>query len=147
MTEEKSFQACMAFVLKWEGNYTNDPDDPGGETKYGIAKRFHPDLDIKNLTTSQALSIYEKEYWLPLGCDKLSPDLACAAMDSAVNLGVSRVKSWLEITSDWKELIELRKGFYGQEWIERPSSRKYFKGWMNRCDALKDYIGRTYNAT
>ena len=42
------FLKCLKFTLPWEtgndpdGGYTNDPDDPGGETRWGIAKASHP---------------------------------------------------------------------------------------------------------
>ena len=44
------FPLALQFALKWEGGdkYTNDPIDPGGETKYGISKRAYPDIDIKS---------------------------------------------------------------------------------------------------
>lgn len=58
------FEQAVALVLKHEGGYTPGlPDDPGGETNFGIAKKFHPDVDIKNLTVEQAKEIYEREYW------------------------------------------------------------------------------------
>ena len=45
-----TFDEIIEQVLEHEGGYVNDPDDPGGETKFGIAKKFNPDVDIKNLT-------------------------------------------------------------------------------------------------
>ena len=47
-------------VLKHEGGYVNDPTDLGGETNFGITKRFYPDVDIKNLTKEQAVEIYKR---------------------------------------------------------------------------------------
>ena len=44
------FDDIIKVVLHHEGGYVNDPQDPGGETNFGIAKRSHPDVDIKNLT-------------------------------------------------------------------------------------------------
>ena len=44
------FNDIIEVVLHHEGGYVNDPKDPGGETNFGIAKRSHPDVDIKNLT-------------------------------------------------------------------------------------------------
>ena len=44
------FDEIIEVVLHHEGGYVNDPDDPGGETNFGIAKRSHPDVDIANLT-------------------------------------------------------------------------------------------------
>lgn len=45
------------------GGYTNDPDDRGGETKWGISKRAHPHLNIKSLTYNNAVEIYRDQYW------------------------------------------------------------------------------------
>ena len=52
------FNDIIEVVLHHEGGYVNDPDDPGGETNFGIAKRSHPDVDIKNLTKDGAKEIY-----------------------------------------------------------------------------------------
>ena len=52
------FDWIIKFVLDAEGGYTNDPVDPGGETNYGIDKRSHPDVNIKELTIEEAKDIY-----------------------------------------------------------------------------------------
>jgi len=52
-------------IINIEGGYSNDPDDPGGETKYGISKRSYPNEDIKNLTVERAVEIYTRDYWNP----------------------------------------------------------------------------------
>ena len=46
----------------------HDSRDPGGETKFGISKRAHPDLDIANLTRDQAGAVYRRDYWDRLRC-------------------------------------------------------------------------------
>lgn len=70
-----------------EGPYVFDPDDPGGETKYGIAKRFHPNLDIKNLTIAQATEIYDKEYWDRYSVEELPEQIRLQYFDMVVNMG------------------------------------------------------------
>lgn len=60
-----NFEECIEYVLQFEGGYVNDPTDPGGETNFGICKRDHPNVDIKNLTKEQAIEIYRTEYWEP----------------------------------------------------------------------------------
>lgn len=52
-------------ILEIEGGYNNDPDDAGGETKYGISKRSYPNEDIKNLTPERAIEIYTRDFWNP----------------------------------------------------------------------------------
>jgi lysozyme family protein len=53
-----NFKCSIEFVFRREDGYVNDPQDPGGETRYGISKRFHPKVDIKALTKDQASGIY-----------------------------------------------------------------------------------------
>ena len=53
-TQLTTFNNIIEVVLKHEGGYVNDPNDLGGETNFGITKRFYPDVDIKNLTKEQA---------------------------------------------------------------------------------------------
>jgi lysozyme family protein len=89
MTE--AARRAILFTLRWEvgsapnGGYVNDPDDPGGETKYGISKRAHPDVDIKNLTEQEAVEIYYYAYWKPILADALPPLLALALFDWTVH--------------------------------------------------------------
>ena len=84
-----SFATAIDRVLGIEGGYTPGlPGDPGGETKFGISKRSYPNLDIKNLTREQAVSIYHNDFWLPLHADQMPTVLAFQAMDFAVNSGI-----------------------------------------------------------
>lgn len=79
---------AVDYVLNNEGGYSNRSDDPGGETAYGISKKSHPDLDIKNLTVKQAKEIYYQEYWLLFGINNIINDnIATKLMDMAVNMG------------------------------------------------------------
>ena len=49
-----TFDEIIEIVLEHEGGYVNDPHDRGGETKYGISKRAHNDVNIKTLTVENA---------------------------------------------------------------------------------------------
>lgn len=63
------FENAIPIVLKNEGGYTDNPDDPGSATNYGISTRFllsEPSIgitDAKLLTVIQASAIYEKYWW------------------------------------------------------------------------------------
>ena len=70
-----TFDEIIEKVLEHEGGYVNDPDDAGGETNYGIAKRWYPNVDIKNLTKEQAKKIYHTDYWRRGKCDEVPPQL------------------------------------------------------------------------
>ena len=89
------FDACIAFVLTQEGGYVNDPNDPGGETKFGISKRAYPDEDIANLTIDRAKELYRRDYWDALGLDSRPYGEALAILDTAVNCGISRAKVFM----------------------------------------------------
>lgn len=88
---EDFFDKAVENTLKNEGGYVNDPNDPGGETNFGISKRSYPDLDIKTLTRTKAKAIYYRDYWLPAQCDRISDfNLANKIFDLSVNTGISR---------------------------------------------------------
>lgn len=130
---------CLDFVLKWEGGYVNDPGDPGGETKYGISKRAYPTVDIRNLTKDEASSLYNRDYWIPCGCDTLEYPLNLVVFDSAVNCGVSRAKKWLKITKDPVKYLQLRTTHYQTRSPEL--KKRFLKGWLNRLADIRKETG------
>ena len=66
-----SFDEIIDITLHHEGGYVHDPKDLGGETNYGIAKRFYPEVDIKNLTKDEAKDMNKKAQELKLKKVKL----------------------------------------------------------------------------
>ena len=83
-----SFDKAFQITVGVEGGYVNDPADPGGETRYGISKRAHPDVDIKSLTLDQAKDIYRRDYWQPASCDRMPERIGHLVFDCAVHHGV-----------------------------------------------------------
>lgn len=83
-----NFDNAFEMLIGHEGGYTNNANDPGGETKYGVSKRAYPDLDIANLTLDQAKAIYYKDYWLPSHCHEWPESIRFDVFDVAVNSGV-----------------------------------------------------------
>lgn len=67
----QTFDQIVTKHIKTEGGYVNHPDDPGQETKYGISKRFNPDIDVVNLTVDGAKAIYYECYWKPFRLDEI----------------------------------------------------------------------------
>jgi len=132
------FEECMMFIFKWEDGYVNDPNDSGGETKYGICKRWYPHLDIKNLTREDAMKIYYDEYWLKAGCDKMLYPANLIIFDSAVHMGVYRALSLWEDGITWHEYIFRRIECY----TSMPSAKYYLRGWINRCIDLWKEVKR-----
>lgn len=81
------FEPAILHVLEHEGGYVNDPDDPGGETNYGISKRSYPDVDIAHLTQAQAIDIYRRDFWDTQWEQIDSQELSTALLDASVNMG------------------------------------------------------------
>jgi lysozyme family protein len=82
-----AFDAALTQLIGLEGKYTNDPNDPGGETKWGISKRSYPDVDIANLSRDDAAAIYERDFWNKLRCSELPDAVGRMCFQSAVNVG------------------------------------------------------------
>lgn len=85
-----SFDEIVRRVGIFEMGYVNDPKDPGGETKYGISKRAHPNVDIKNLTQDEATAIFQKEYYEPILKLGLAEEVDYQLFDFAVNSGLPK---------------------------------------------------------
>jgi lysozyme family protein len=130
-----AFERAFDFAMEWEGGetITNDPRDPGGLTKWGVALRKHPELtadDIRALTREQASAIYRTDYWNAINADALPPGLALFAFDTAVNCGVKRTKAWLNgAGGDLQKLTVSRCVHYA---LLDSLDDTYAKGWYNR---------------
>jgi len=93
---ETNFKKAVAAVLEHEGGYVDDPQDPGGETKYGISKRSYPQEHIKKLTKKRAREIYYSDYWQACSCDDLPGGVDILVFDTAVNQGPSVARRLLQ---------------------------------------------------
>lgn len=89
---------ALAYLFRDEGTaYTNDPNDSGGPTKFGVTQRAYisflgrwvsPD-EIAALTPAQAKVFYQSRYWSPLACDRMANSgIATAIFDCGVLYGV-----------------------------------------------------------
>jgi lysozyme family protein len=102
------FETALQKVLAHEGGYVNDPDDPGGETYKGIARKlnskwdgwvrvdmaktqtgFPGNLEKDNELQDEVSRFYQVNYWDTLRADQLENQLvADSIFDFAVNAGV-----------------------------------------------------------
>lgn len=90
-------------IIRVEGGYSNNPNDSGGETMYGItaavAKRYGWTRPMNQLPKSFAYSIYSRIYWDSLLLDqveKIYPEVAAKLADIGVNMGVGRAGEFLQ---------------------------------------------------
>ena len=139
MSDNHNFDVAMKFILKWEGGYVNDKDDPGGETKYGISKRAYPNVDIKNLTIEDAKALYKRDYWDKAGLDRYPQDKAVVLMNVAVNMGVGKAVAFAS-EPDFQTVIQRIREYYASLIQKNPKLEKYRKGWMNRTNDLQTYL-------
>ncbi len=137
-----SFEKAFALTVGVEGGYVNDSRDPGGETKYGIAKRYHPDEDIKNLTLERAKEIYLNEYWIPAKCDNTPTPMDICLFDSQVNPqndprlpGGGNQEILNQNPRNWQDYMMLRMVRYMKN-----SKDIYVKGHIFRCLKLFEQI-------
>jgi len=137
----ENFEKSLAFVLKWEGGYSYDPDDPGGETNFGIDKRSHPNVDIKNLTLEEAREIYKNEYWFNCKCQNKEWPLDIIVFDTAVNMGSKRAGVFYQENSSWQDYLFARIKYYLK--ISGNTNNKYLKGWLNRVMDLYAEVKKT----
>ena len=139
-----TFESVIDGLIRREGGYVNSKNDPGGETRWGISKRYYPHLDIKNLTVEQAKAIYRKDYWGKLGADKLPAHMREIAFDAAVNQGVGATKNMLaEAGNDVGRLIDLRLQRYKATVDNDKTGRQKhnYKGWLNRIGEFQTQLG------
>lgn len=100
-----AFDDCLRIVLKEEGGYVDNPQDPGGRTNLGVTQRVwegwvdHPvnEAVMRSLTPSMVAPLYRAQYWNAISGDGLPMPLALAVFDFAVNAGVGRAARFLQM--------------------------------------------------
>jgi len=95
-----SFDQAFDRLIGHEGGYVNHPNDPGGETNWGITLRTAREQgytgEIRDLTCEQAKDIYRRAYWLRVKADQYDSAIAFQVFDAAVNHGIKQAVRWLQ---------------------------------------------------
>ena len=91
------FKKFLDYIFEVEGGFTDDENDRGGKTNWGIteeeAREFGYTGDMRNLTKDFAKNIYLKKYYLGNKLDKILNDkVALSIFDWAVNSGRRGIK-------------------------------------------------------
>lgn len=131
VTHDQKFQAAFNFIVMnplIEGG-AKVVTDTGGVTKYGVAQKYHPTVEVANLTQEGAEDIHHKEYWMPCGCDHLPWDMALCVYDCAVNQGPEYAVGLLQHHQTATSYMATRAVKYGEE---GPTVEKYKEGWEIR---------------
>lgn len=111
----QSVTEIASEIVAREGGYVNDPDDPGGATKYGVTihtmRRLGLDLtgdghvteaDVRVLTRAHAVSIFVEHYFRRPKIDKLPVALHATVFDMYVNAGANAVKILQRLLGDMR---------------------------------------------
>jgi hypothetical protein len=89
-----NFHKAIKFVMKNEGGVSDEVQDSGGVTNFGISQKSYPDLDIENLTREDAIEIYRQDFWQPY--QDFEDRLATKIFDLSVNMGHKRAVQILQ---------------------------------------------------
>lgn len=150
------FDNAILNVLRHEGGYCDNPSDPGGETNFGICKRTYPKLDIKNLTTQDAISIYRRDFW-NYHYDEMPYRVAAKVFDMAVNMGAGQAHkllqravgakddgiiglqtlkaiSKMDVETILNNITNEQKRFYNRIIQRKPTSSVFLAGWLHRAE-------------
>jgi lysozyme family protein len=158
-------KSTLVSAEKWceldEGAYTNDPDDPGGLTKFGITLEDYRSYisptgtaeDVAALELPQAFKIYKERYWDPCSCDALPVGVDYFTFDSAILSGVGTAIRWLQravgATPDGRigpktmaavaadhplDILLKMEALRRQRLHTLPTWWKYGRGWTNRVN-------------
>lgn len=110
------FETCQQFVLKMEGGLSDDVEDKGGLTKFGVSWAYLKDLeksrpslirdilgvsvvtrsDIYNLTKQQAAQFFKATFWTPYDIDTMPQSIALCWYDMNVNHGAKNATKILQ---------------------------------------------------
>ncbi len=157
---KENFQKALVFVLESEGGFSENKSDRGGETNMGIAGKYYPGEDIKNMTVEQAGEIYKWDYWDRIKGDDLPAGVDYVTFDGAVNHGPGTAGKLLQrainrqggslitdgvigpytlfrigktdIPSLIADILKERDIFYRKIVAAYPKQEIFFKGWMAR---------------
>jgi len=97
------FYKFVNKVLNVEQGYSNNPNDSGGPTNWGItqskAREHGFSGDMRNLSRQKALEIYKADYWDEILLDNVgafSEQLAYEMFDTGVNCGTGTSAVFLQ---------------------------------------------------
>lgn len=104
LTHDEVLNQALRLSLRYEGGYSNVPQDTGGATNMGITHATYdayrrdqglPRQDVRNITREEVRDIYKTRYWDRAGCEDLfggvlSGRLVVAHFDATLNMGGGR---------------------------------------------------------
>jgi lysozyme family protein len=103
---DDAYNDALAFVLRWEGGFVNDPNDHGGRTMKGVTQRVYDawrasqgkptGADVARISDAEVAAIYSDNYWKKALCNVLQSHIDMVQFDTAVNMGPNRAVKMLQ---------------------------------------------------
>ncbi len=142
----QSVEAIARDIVAREGGYVNDPDDPGGATKYGVTihtlRRLGLDLDgdgdvdsadVRRLSIERATEIFVRHYYERPGIDMLPAPLRSSVFDMYVNAGANAIRILQRLLAEFGEPVKV-DGALGPK-TARATANAYIKARAYLVDA------------
>lgn len=171
-----NFENAFQLMIAHEGGYGNDPDDPGGETYKGVARKifskwdgwvkidllkrqsgFPANLDRDPELQQSVEDFYRVNFWDKMNADQIeNQEVASSIFDFGVNGGVGTSAALAQLVVGVKsdgvigpDSLSAINAFDPDHFLasftvakiaryvnivkKRPTSRKYFYGWVIRA--------------
>jgi lysozyme family protein len=159
-----TFQTCLPIILKFEGGFVDDPQDPGGATNLGVTLATLSSwlghtatvADVKALTTNDVAPIYQTRYYNAAHACDCPAGVDLMVFDEAVNQGVGRAITTLQrsagVTADGAfgpqtqaavnamapaDLINAIAADRDAHYRALPTFHHFGKGWLSRVATAK----------
>ncbi len=154
------FEACVPYIFRMEGGYSDVQGDRGGPTNFGITletlkewegKNSLTAEDVKALTQEQAKEIYRANYWNKMQCGALPDGLDLEVFDFGVNAGPGRAVKTLQrivgVTEDGSTgpiTLAAVKTFRPDDLVERYTAARldYYKSLTGEVQFLAGWESR-----
>ncbi|MNV37999.1 putative Peptidoglycan domain protein [compost metagenome] len=95
-----NFDHAFDRLMGHEGGYSNHPDDPGGETMWGVtiavARANGYTGPMRSMPRDTAKAIYQAQYWDKVRADNMPFPVAFQVFDAAVNHGTDQAAKFLQ---------------------------------------------------
>lgn len=95
-----NFDTAFDRVIGHEGGYSDHPDDPGGQTMWGVtiavARANGYAGAMRDMPREVAKGIYRSQYWDKVQADSMPFAVAFQVFDAAVNHGTGQAAKFLQ---------------------------------------------------
>ena len=168
-TKSSYKKAFRLIIERFEGIYSNDPDDPGGETYMGISRKMNAEFEGWKIIDSfkgksnytkmlqgdlqleeMVEGFYKENYWDKFKGDVLGEETGEEMLDQSVNMGVGRAVEHLQrslnILNDGERLYRdiTVDGKMGEQTYQAYKACCHERGEAMLVNYLNAYQGKYY---